>query len=82
MESLFDGPHFHEAGIRLNRPVKPVLDALAAQGVIGGYDLSGEFPALGNALLVCATETKTRTDLETYASALGTIMRSRKRRSA
>jgi len=74
VERLFEGPHFHEAGIRLDRAVAPVLDALAARQVLGGYDLSRDFPELGNSLLVCATETKTRSDLEAYADALQEIM--------
>jgi glycine dehydrogenase subunit 1 len=74
VEALFDGPHFHEAGIRLDRPVEPVLEALAARNILGGYDLSREFPELGNALLICATETKTQADLEAYADALQNIM--------
>jgi glycine dehydrogenase subunit 1 len=61
---LFDGPHFHEVALRLDRPVAPVLAALASEDILGGYDLSRDFPELGDALLVCATETKTDTDLE------------------
>jgi glycine dehydrogenase subunit 1 len=34
-------------------------------------DLSADFPELGPALLVCATETKTDADIERYAGALG-----------
>ena len=34
VERLFDGPAFHEAALRLDRPVGPVLEALAAQ--LGG----------------------------------------------
>ena len=37
-----------------------VLEALAQRDIIGGYDLSRHYPDLGNALLVCATETRTR----------------------
>jgi glycine dehydrogenase subunit 1 len=74
VEPLFPGPHFHEAGIRLDRAVRPVLEALAGNDILGGYDLSREFPELGNALLVCATETKTQADLDTYAGALLDIM--------
>ena len=74
VEAAFSAPHFHEAVVRLDRPVGPVLDALAERGVLGGYDLSGDFPELGNALLVCATETKIDEDLEVYASALRDVM--------
>jgi len=74
VEAAFSAPHFHEAVVRLDRPVGPVLEALAERGVLGGYDLSGDFPELGSALLVCATETKTDEDLEAYAGALHDVM--------
>ena len=73
--AAFDTPRFHEAVLKLDRPVAPVLAALAARGISGGLDLSASYPELGNALLVCATETKTETDIETYASALADVMR-------
>ena len=66
----FDVPHFHEAVITLDRPVGPVLEALAERGVLGGLDLSGIYPELGNALLLCATETKIDDDLLAYRNAL------------
>ena len=66
---LFDGPHFHEVALRLDRPVAPVLEALADEDILGGYDLSRDYPELGDALLVCATETKTDADLERYRAA-------------
>jgi glycine dehydrogenase subunit 1 len=53
-----------------------VLEALARRGIVGGYDLSPRYPALGHALLVCATETRTTGDLETYARELADAMRS------
>jgi glycine dehydrogenase subunit 1 len=60
--------------LQLDRPARRVLDALAARGILGGLDLSSTNPEFGNALLVCATETKTRTDLEAYRDALRDIM--------
>ncbi|MGI9245982.1 MAG: aminomethyl-transferring glycine dehydrogenase subunit GcvPA [Steroidobacteraceae bacterium] len=71
----FDAPRFHEAVLLLDRPVQPVLELLAARGVIGGCDISARYPSLGNALLVCATETRTTDDIETYACALAEAMR-------
>ena len=67
---LFRGPVFHEEAIAIDRPVAPVLESLAARGIVGGLDLSEHYPELGQALLVCATETKTTADIERYASAL------------
>jgi len=76
VEQAFSAPHFHEVVLRLDRPVAPVLEALAAVDVLGGLDLAGEFPELGNALLVCATETKTDADLEAYRAALAAVLSS------
>ena len=76
VKPLFDGPHFHEIAIRLDRPVAPVLRALASKEILGGFDLTADYPELGNALLVCATETKTADDLEHYRAALDDIMSS------
>jgi glycine dehydrogenase subunit 1 len=76
VERAFSAAHFHEAVLRLDRPVAPVLEALANEGVLGGYDLSGSYPELGNALLVCATETKTDEDLQVYRDALANVMAS------
>ena len=75
VEKVFSAVHFHEVALRLDRPVEPVLAALAEQNVLGGYDLSGEYPELGNAFLICATETKTEEDLQTYAKQLEEVLR-------
>lgn len=72
----FSGPRFHEAVLQLERPVAPVLEALAGRGIIGGYDLGEYYPELGDALLVCATETRTAGDIEAYAKSLAEIMKS------
>ena len=73
VESVFDGPFFHEALLRLDRPVAPVIAALSARNIIAGVDLSEEYAELGNVLLVCATETKTTADIEVYASAMAEV---------
>jgi glycine dehydrogenase subunit 1 len=71
----FVSPSFHEAVVLLDRPVAPVLKLLEARGILGGFSLAEHYPELGNALLVCATETKTSEDIEAYASALGDVMK-------
>ena len=40
----FDRPRFHEAVLLLDRPVAPVLEALARRGIVGGFDLSARLP--------------------------------------
>lgn len=72
--AAFVGPFFHEAVLRLDRPVAPVLQALAERGILGGHDLQGDYPELGNALLVCATETKTPEHLSQYADSLKAVL--------
>ncbi len=72
----FEAPRFHEAVLLLDRPVGPVLEALAARGIVGGYDLTPHYPSLGPALLVCATETRTDEDIELYARTLAETLKS------
>ena len=71
----FDGPFFHEAAIRLPRPVGTVLDALAERDVLGGFDLGRRYPQLDDSLLVCATETKTDADVAALVDAVADILR-------
>ena len=74
VEPVFAGDRFHEAVIRLPQPVAPVLERLAKQDILGGFDLGRHYPELGHALLVCATETKSAADLDRYAAALKKIL--------
>lgn len=75
IERVFNRPVFHEKVLRLPKPVGAVLAHMAKNGVLGGYDLSNDYPELGNALLVCTTETKTAADLQHYASVLEAALR-------
>ena len=72
---MFPQPVFHEAAFGLQQPTAPLLERLAARGILGGWDLGADYPELGPALLVCATETKTREDIERYRGALDECLR-------
>ena len=74
VEPVFDRPVFHEQVLRLPLAADEVLRALAAHNVLGGQDLSRDFPELAPAILVCATETRTPEDLETYAKKLARVI--------
>jgi glycine dehydrogenase subunit 1 len=68
---------FHETVLQLTIPVADALRALEAQGIIGGFDLTPHYPELGQALLVCATETKTAADIEKFTEQLKRIVERR-----
>jgi glycine dehydrogenase subunit 1 len=70
----FDRPVFHEAVLKLPRPANEMLEGLLARGILGGFDLSDDYPELGNSLLICATETKEEADLRQYATALAEVV--------
>lgn len=70
----FPGPVFHEAVLETPRPASEVLAAMAAQGILGGYDLGLEFADLTNCILVNVTETKTTSDLDAYAQCLAVAL--------
>lgn len=70
----FASPVFHEATLSLAAPVSSVLDQLCDQGLLAGLDLREFYPELGNAVLVCTTETKTAADLERYVRSLQTVL--------
>ncbi len=74
VEQTFSGNIFHEAVVTLDRPVAPVLEALADRNILGGLDLSLTYPDLGNSMLICATETKTDADLQHYADELASLL--------
>ena len=74
VSTAFSGARFHEAVITLPRPVATVLDALSGASIFGGFNLSAHFPELGHALLVCATETRTESDIRHYADTLRRIL--------
>jgi glycine dehydrogenase subunit 1 len=72
---MFPQPVFHEAALGLEQPAASLLERLAARGILGGWDLGADYPELGPALLVCATETKTAEDIERYRGALDECLR-------
>ena len=74
VEIIFTSSNFHEAVIRISKPATEVLAALTEHNIIGGFDLSADYPELGNAILVCATEMRTDEDIAAYATALKSVL--------
>ncbi|NOZ52069.1 MAG: aminomethyl-transferring glycine dehydrogenase subunit GcvPA [Gammaproteobacteria bacterium] len=70
IDAVFDRPFFHETAVRFTKPETEIIEQLAKHGILAGYSLSKDYPELGNALLICATETKTAQDLQRFCDAL------------
>jgi glycine dehydrogenase subunit 1 len=73
----FDRPVFHESVLRLPAPAGEVLRLLAAHNILGGYDLAADYPELGSAVLVCATELRTSSEIAQFAQKLGRVIAAR-----
>ena len=69
----FTRPYFDEFAITCPMPVEQLNVELRDRGLIGGYDLSRDYPELGNAALFCVTETRSREDIDTLVTALEEI---------
>jgi glycine dehydrogenase subunit 1 len=46
---------------------------LLDRGIIGGYDLSQDYPKLKNRMLVCVTETNSKEEIDALVEALGEV---------
>lgn len=76
VEKVFAAAHFHETAIRVTRDPSEVLAALMDRGILGGYDLSLDYPELANTILVCTTEMRNAEDIQCYADTLQQVLRS------
>jgi glycine dehydrogenase subunit 1 len=69
--------HFSEFVADFNGTGKRVAEvnaALLARGILGGKDLSAEFPALGQSALYCVSEVHTQTDIDRLAATLAEVV--------
>lgn len=73
-EVLSTWPFFKEFVVKCPAPVAQINDYLLDEwGIIGGYDLSQDYPDLENAMLLCVTEMNTREEIDDLVSALEEI---------
>jgi glycine dehydrogenase subunit 1 len=73
----FQSPFFKEFLIdfgKTGKTVAKINKALLKHKIIGGKDLSNEFPDLGESALYCVTETKTMNDVQKLVSALKEVV--------
>ena len=65
-----DSPFFHEFVIRTPRPVNEINFHLQNHWILGGYDLSQDYPELENHMLVAVTEKISKLDIDDFVAAL------------
>lgn len=74
---LFSSVHFNEFVINFDGSGKTVAEinrSLLKKGILGGKDLTKDFPDLGQSALVCVTEVLRKEDIDKLAEALKTII--------
>jgi len=70
VRALFPRTVFHEVALSLPKPANEIIETLAHENIVAGVALGEEYPELGDALLVCATETKTSADIDRFVVAM------------
>lgn len=73
MGLCFTEPFFHEFALCVNRPVDEVNAQLLEHGIIGGYDLGQDYPALKDHMLVAVTEMNSKEDIDTLVEVLSEV---------
>ena len=73
----FHSPHFKEFVVNFDgtgKTVREINRLLLERGILGGKDLTEEFPELGNCALYCITEVHTKADIDRLAAALKEVI--------
>jgi glycine dehydrogenase subunit 1 len=71
VKKTFDLPFFNEFVVDLNQPADVINRRLAEKGIIGGYNISRDYPDMKNKMLLAVTELTTRQDMELLIQVLG-----------
>jgi len=73
MGLCFTEPFFHEFALCLNRPVDEVNAHLLEHGIVGGYDLGKDYPALKDHMLIAVTEMNSKEEIDTLVQVLSEV---------
>jgi glycine dehydrogenase subunit 1 len=73
MGLCFSEPYFHEFALCVNRPVEQVNAHLLEHGILGGYDLGQDYPALKDHMLIAVTEMNSKEEIDVLAEVLAEV---------
>lgn len=75
VQPLFPGrPFFHEVAVSVPIASSELIERLAQKRIVAGVSLADEYPDHTDALLVCATETKTDQDIARFVGEVAAAM--------
>ena len=66
----FNAPFFHEFVVKCPKPVAEINTALLDHGLLGGYDLGQDYPALKDHMLIAVTEMNTQDEIDALVDLL------------
>ncbi len=69
----FSDPFFHEFSLCCPKPVAEINAHLLDHNILGGYDLSQDYPELQNHMLVAVTEMNTKEEIDMLAEVLAEV---------
>ncbi|RME87314.1 MAG: aminomethyl-transferring glycine dehydrogenase subunit GcvPA, partial [Anaerolineae bacterium] len=72
-ELAFEQPFFHEFTVRCPKPVAEINEHLLEHGILGGYDLSQDYPSLANHTLLAVTEMNTKEEIDYLVEVLAEV---------
>ena len=73
MGLCFTEPFFHEFALCVGRPVEEVNAHLLEHGIIGGYDLGQDYPALKDHMLIAVTEMNSKEDIDMFVEVMSEV---------
>ncbi len=75
IQDVFGRDFFNEFVIRITgKPLDLVWERLLERGIVAGLKLKEFYPQLSDCLLICATETKTKEDLDRFVNAFEEVL--------
>jgi len=66
----FTEPFFHEFALCCPKPIEEINEHLLEHGILGGYDLGKDYPALKDHMLIAVTEMNTKEEIDTLVEVL------------
>ena len=74
VQEYYSGPYFHERAIKLPVAAAQVRNALLNKGILAGLPLGDYFPEMADVLLVCATEKRSKSEIDLYIEEIEKVL--------